>query len=109
MQVWCCWQVKLCDPDLSALEVRFSRRGAIQIDVYLYLYLYCETYDLSIVRARRYTRKRYFGRKDKSKEAKWKISMQNTRLDEEKRQWLYISEFERDGTCRTRLHGEIGA
>jgi len=31
-----CWQVKLCDPHLSALEVRFSRRGAIQID-YLYL------------------------------------------------------------------------
>jgi len=39
MQVWCCWQVKLCDPHLSALEVRFSRRCAIQIDVYLYLYL----------------------------------------------------------------------
>ena len=35
-----CWQVKLCDPHLSTLEVRFSvsRRGAIQID-YLYLYL----------------------------------------------------------------------
>jgi len=34
-----CWQVKLCDPHLSALEeVRFSRPGAIQID-YLYLYL----------------------------------------------------------------------
>jgi len=32
-----CWQVKLCDPHLSALEVRFSRRYAIQIDVYLYL------------------------------------------------------------------------
>ena len=28
-----CWQVKLCDPHLNALEVRFSRRGAIQIDV----------------------------------------------------------------------------
>ena len=28
-------QVKLCDPHLSALEVRFSRRGAIQIYVYL--------------------------------------------------------------------------
>ena len=27
-----CWQVKLCDPHLSALEVRLSRRGAIQID-----------------------------------------------------------------------------
>ena len=26
------------DPHLSALEVRFSRRCAIQIDVYLYLY-----------------------------------------------------------------------
>jgi len=34
-----CWQVKLCDPHLSALEVRFSRRGAIKIYVYLYLYL----------------------------------------------------------------------
>jgi len=34
-----CLQVKLCDPHLSALEVRFSRRGAIQIYVYLYLYL----------------------------------------------------------------------
>ena len=32
-----CWQVKLCDPHLSALEARFSRRGAIQID-HLYLY-----------------------------------------------------------------------
>ena len=32
-------QVKLCDPHLSALEVRFSRRGAIQIYVYVYLYL----------------------------------------------------------------------
>ena len=31
-----CWQAKLCDPHLSALEVRFSRRGAIQID-HLYL------------------------------------------------------------------------
>jgi len=37
MQVWCDWQVTLCDPHLSALEVRFSRRCAIQIDVYLYL------------------------------------------------------------------------
>ena len=33
-----CLQVKLCDPHMSALEVRFSRRGAIQIYVYLYLY-----------------------------------------------------------------------
>ena len=32
-----CLQVKLCDPHLSALEVRFSRWGAIQIYVYLYL------------------------------------------------------------------------
>jgi len=32
-----CWQVKLCDPHLSALEVRFSRRGATQIYIYLYL------------------------------------------------------------------------
>jgi len=31
-------QVKLCDPHMSALEVRFSRWGAIQIYVYLYLY-----------------------------------------------------------------------
>ena len=37
--VWCDWQVTLCDPHLSALEVRFSRRCAIQIDVYLYLYV----------------------------------------------------------------------
>ena len=35
MQVWCDWQLTLCDPHLSALEVRFSRRCAIQIDVYL--------------------------------------------------------------------------
>jgi len=34
-----CWLAKLCDPHLSALEVRFSRRCALQIDVYLYLYL----------------------------------------------------------------------
>ena len=34
-----CLQVKLCDPHLSALEVRFSWRGAIQIYVYLYLQL----------------------------------------------------------------------
>jgi len=33
-----CWQVKLCDPHLSALEARFSRRGAIQIH-HLYLFL----------------------------------------------------------------------
>jgi len=33
-----CWQVKLCDPHLSALEARFSWRGAIQIHQ-LYLYL----------------------------------------------------------------------
>jgi len=32
-----CWQVKLCDPHLSALEVRLSQRGAIQID-HLYLF-----------------------------------------------------------------------
>jgi len=32
-----CWQVKLCDPHLSALEARFSRRGAIQIH-HLYLF-----------------------------------------------------------------------
>ena len=33
-----CWQVKLCDPHLSALEVRCSRRGAIQIDHLFYLF-----------------------------------------------------------------------
>jgi len=38
MQVWCDWQLTLCDPHLSALEVRFSRRCAIQIDVYLTLH-----------------------------------------------------------------------
>jgi len=32
-----CLQVKLRDPHLSALEVRFSRRDVIQIYVYLYL------------------------------------------------------------------------
>jgi len=31
-----CLQVKLCDPHPSALEVRFSRRGAIQIYVYTF-------------------------------------------------------------------------
>jgi len=36
--VFAALQVKLSDPHLSALEVRFSRRGAIQIYVYLYLY-----------------------------------------------------------------------
>ena len=45
MQVWCCWQVTLCDPHLSALEVRFWRRGAIQIDVYL---TYLTSLNLSI-------------------------------------------------------------
>jgi len=35
-----CLQVKLCDLHLSALEVRFSRRGAIQIYVYVYLYIF---------------------------------------------------------------------
>jgi len=32
-----CWQVKLCDPHLSALEMSFSLRGATQIYVYLLL------------------------------------------------------------------------
>ena len=32
-----CLHVKLCDPHLSALEMRFSRWDAIQIHVYLYL------------------------------------------------------------------------
>jgi len=45
-----CWQLTLCDPHLSALEVRFSRRCAIQIDVYLYLYLYIGA---SVARIRR--------------------------------------------------------
>ena len=44
-----CLQVKLCDPHLSALEVRFSRRGAIQIYVYLYLY-YQAYYRLLLLR-----------------------------------------------------------
>ena len=30
-----CLQVELCDPHLSALEVMFSQRGAIQIYLYL--------------------------------------------------------------------------
>jgi len=34
-----CWQVKLCDPHLSALEVRFSRRGAVQIGHLFYIFL----------------------------------------------------------------------
>ena len=46
------------------------------------------------------TRKRYFGRKDKRKEVKWKTMMQNTRLDDEEREWLHISEFEREGTAQ---------
>ena len=33
-----CWQLTLCDPHLSALEVKFSRRCAIQIDVYLFTF-----------------------------------------------------------------------
>jgi len=37
-----CLQVKLCDPHLSALEVRFSRRGAIQIYLYIYRYRHVE-------------------------------------------------------------------
>ena len=35
-QVWCCLQVTLCDPYLSALEA-FVRRRAIQIHVYVTL------------------------------------------------------------------------
>jgi len=35
--VVCLHVKKLCDPHLSALEVRFLRRGAIQIHVYLHL------------------------------------------------------------------------
>jgi len=34
--------------------------------------------------------KRYFGRKDKRKEAKWKTTMQNTRLDEEETMATHI-------------------
>ena len=37
--------IKLCDPHLSALEVRFSRRGTIQIYVYLYLYSKFDGYE----------------------------------------------------------------
>jgi len=45
-----CLQVKLRDPHLSALEVKFSRRGAIQIYVYLYLhpYMALSSYDPSV-------------------------------------------------------------
>jgi len=42
IQVWCCWQVKLCDPHLSALEARFSRRGAIQTHHLYFLPLYSQ-------------------------------------------------------------------
>ena len=35
-QIWCCLQVTLCDPYLSALEA-FARRHAIQIHVYFTL------------------------------------------------------------------------
>ena len=45
-----CWQAKLCDPHLSALEVRFSRRGAIQIYVYLYPYLYYGIFTCTFLR-----------------------------------------------------------
>jgi len=38
-----CLQVKVCDPHLSALEMRFSQRGAIQIYIYLYRYLLVES------------------------------------------------------------------
>ena len=48
MQVWCDWQVKLFDPHLSALEVRFSRRGAIQIYVYLYLVITAYKWDVKL-------------------------------------------------------------
>ena len=38
-------QLTLCDTHLSALEVRFSRRCAIQIDAYLILpYLYITSF-----------------------------------------------------------------
>jgi len=33
-------QVKLCDPHLSALEVRFSRRGAIQIYTFTFIFTF---------------------------------------------------------------------
>ena len=39
-----CLQVELCDQHLSALEVRLSRRGTIQIYVYLYLYFNATTF-----------------------------------------------------------------
>jgi len=44
-----CRQVKLCDPHLSALEARFSRRGAIQID-HLYLYIDGIRVSIAIIR-----------------------------------------------------------
>jgi len=45
----CNLQVKLCDPHLSALEVRFSRRGTIQIYVYLYVYFYKQPYSNALL------------------------------------------------------------
>ena len=38
--MWCCLQVTLCDPYLSALEA-FARRRAIQIHVYFTLSAEC--------------------------------------------------------------------
>ena len=40
-----CFQVKLCDPHLSALEVRFSRWGAIQIYTFTFTFTFIP-YDL---------------------------------------------------------------
>ena len=44
-----CLQVKLCDPHLSALEVRFSRRGATQIYVYVYHCHHHHAYSLCLL------------------------------------------------------------
>jgi len=60
MQVWCDWQVTLCDPHPSALEVRFSRRCAIQIDVYL-------TFTLSTVQCARVRLRREASREAKQR------------------------------------------
>ena len=40
-----CLQVKQCDPHLSALEVRFSRRGAIQIYTLTFPFTFCDLLD----------------------------------------------------------------
>ena len=39
MQVWCDWQLTLCDPHLSALEVRFHD-DALYKSMFTFTYLY---------------------------------------------------------------------